>query len=353
MRRQYSIAAGIGLLIIAAILLVMMIRELLTPRLSGTLLLPLLVNGQPRLHRLDVASGELEQVDGSESLTAMSPVWSPDGQKVAYVGVNNMVNGEADLRIYVMDVDGVEARLLTSGPRESDPQWSPDNKQIVFVRSINFLSALFIVDVATGEERQLTDFTNDIEPDWSPDGQRIVFTTSRDGFQELYTMSPDGGDIKRLTKNENINDLNAAFSPDGTLIAYMTNYSVGDGTAEIWLMNRDGSNPQRLTDNRRDDLYPVWSPDGSKIAFSSTNERRDGSDLWLYEVGAGQLRQLTDEPGYEFFPVWSPDSAWLGFTMGVESQQDVYAVRADGSAAPQPMLVSEGYQSGYEFVWLR
>ena len=101
MHRQASIAFGIVLLIIALALFVMMIRELLTPRLTGTLLLPLLVNGQPRLHRLNVESGELEPVEGSESLTATSPVWSPDGAWLAFT-----MGLEAQRGLYAIRADG-------------------------------------------------------------------------------------------------------------------------------------------------------------------------------------------------------------------------------------------------------
>ena len=290
-------------------------------------------------------------MEASDISGAHQPAFAPDFRHYVFSASYQIVHSEADIRLFIANADGSDLHQLTSGPRDSSPQWSPDGQRIVFVRSTNFFSALFMVDVATGAEQQLTDFTNDIEPDWSPDGRRIVFTTSRDGFQELYTMAPDGSDLQRLTHNENLNDLRAQWSPDGTMIAYMTDYSVDDGTGEIWLMQADGSDPQRLTDDKLDDREPRWSPDGWKIVFTKTHADRDGTDLYVYDLASQSIQQLTGSPGYEYAAVWSPDSQWIGFTYGQESQYSLYAVRVDGSDL-QPLLADEDYGAGYSFAWL-
>ncbi|MAS33386.1 MAG: hypothetical protein CL610_05230 [Anaerolineaceae bacterium] len=348
-KRHYYRMGGVLLLLVAGLFFVVMVRDLLRPPLTGTVMTVLNVNGQPLLHRLNLDNGELEPMDSDGIGAAHQPVFSPDYERVAFVAVEEIVNSEAVLRIYLSRIDDFDPQPITSGPRESDPQWSPDGSKIVFVRSRDFFSALFIVDVATGEEQQLTNFTNDLEPDWSPDSQRIVFTTSRDGFQELYTMAPDGSDLKRLTENENLNDLRAEYSPDGSMITYMTNYSVGDGTGEIWVMNADGSNQRRLTDNRRDDLLPVWSPDSRKIAFSAQLEDRSGSDIFVYDLDADTMQPLTREPGFEYFPAWSPDSSWMVYTAHVDGRDyTLNAVRVDGSDR-RVLLTGFGAREAY---WL-
>lgn len=330
--------------------MILMVRDLSRPQLSGALIAVLNVNGQPMLHRLSLETGELQPLDSEGIGAAHQPVFSPDGIQVAFVAVEEIVNSEAVMRIYLTRIDDFDPQPITSGPRESDPQWSPDGSKIVFVRSRDFFSALFIVDVETGEETQLTDFTNDLHPDWSPDSQRIVFTTSRDGFQELYTMAPDGSDLKRLTENENLNDLRSVYSPDGSMIAYMTNYSVGDGTGEIWVMNADGSEKRQLTDNRRDDLSPLWSPDSSKIAFTARGESGfSETNIFVYDLAADTLRQVTNEPGHERSPAWSPDSHWLAYTTDMDGQDHTLsAVQVDGS---DRQVLLTGYNA-QETVWV-
>lgn len=232
--------------------------------------------------------------------------------------------------------------------RQHSPVLSSNGREVIFVRTdTSYHSALFHMDLHTGEIIQLTDFTNDIEPNWSPDGTEIVFTTSRDGFQELYVMNADGSNQTRLTENEQINDLHGAFSPDGTKIAYMTNYSVSDGSGEIWLMDADGSNKQQITDNDVDDLNHVWSPDGMMLAWVRVTTDRYGTNIMLYDLASGETRQLTQYPGYDFSIKWSPDSQWIAFSSDRNQGIDtMYLIRPDGTD-----LRAAGYAIATPYDW--
>lgn len=320
---------------------------------SGKLLIERQDSSGELFHTFDFGSQQLQIVplkDVTDVSIAYQMSQSSDGKRAAFVGVEGN-----EYRIYLAEDNFNVIRVLSTSTRDFQPEISPDGNTIVFMRSVNYFSALFTVDIATGIERPLTEYTNDLETDWSPDGKRIVFTTSRDGFQELYTMAADGSDLRRLTNNERQNDLRAQYSPDGRWIAYMTNYSVGDGTGEIWLMNADGSNQRRLTDNAQDDGEPIWSPDSGSIAFTRTQADRNGSDIFVYSLASEQIHQLTTSSTYEYQPVWSPDSAWIAYSLTDSSGQNshIHIIRANATDQ-RPLLVDgENVPSGRGFIWVK
>jgi Tol biopolymer transport system component len=120
----------------------------------------------------------------------------------------------------------------------------------------------------------------------------------------LFTMQPRSGDRLLLQYGS---EQGAAYSPDGTKIAFMNNY---DGDYEICIMNADGTGTKQLTKNSSFDGYPGWSPDGTKIAFTSN---RDGDlDIWVMNADASEQTNITsDDPSNDDAPRWSPDGRWI------------------------------------------
>ena len=136
-------------------------------------------------------------------------------------------------------------------------------------------------------------------PFWSPDGSQIVFASSRDGDFEIFIMDADGSNQQKLTDN-NIEDFASpgAWSPDGDKIAFS---SERDGDSEIYIMNSDGSGVTQITDNSAQDIYPSWTPDGDEVVFSS---ERDGQRE-VYKVnedGSGSPTNLSSNNARESFP---------------------------------------------------
>ncbi len=168
----------------------------------------------------------------------------------------------------------------------------------------------------------------DLHPAWSPDGKKIVFDSNRDGGNpEIYIMNADGSNQTRLTDNPSV-DVMPIWSPDGKKIVFVTNR---DGNGEIYIMNADGSNQTRLTDNPRADGNPRWSPDGSKIAFFSA---RDGNgEIYTMNADGSNQTRLTDNPARDASPSWSPDGSKIifGRSQG-RNQGNIFMMNADGSA---------------------
>ncbi len=145
-------------------------------------------------------------------------------------------------------------------------------------------------------------------------GSKIAFVSSRDGNAEIYVMDADGANVTRLTNNQ-ASDGAPTWSPDGTQIAFA---SSRDGNRDIYIMNADGSGQVRLTTHEANDGGPSWSPDGSMIAFDSG--RSGSSQVWRTNVDAGNwgsnLTQLTnDHPlgRVNNFLAWSPNGLWIAF----------------------------------------
>jgi TolB protein len=180
--------------------------------------------------------------------------------------------------------------------------------------------------VMNGDGTGLTNLTNnpadDIEPAWSPDGSRITFWTNQDGNHEIYVMNADGSDQTNVTKNP-ADDAQPSWSPDGKKIVFTSNR---DGNYDIFAMNADGSAQTNLTNNPADDELPDWSPDGTKIAFASEPGgirvmNSDGSNPTLLHAGPNA------------FPKWSPDGEKIAFWNNEDGNPEVYVMDADGNNA--------------------
>lgn len=152
---------------------------------------------------------------------------------------------------------------------------------------------------------------------------------------EIYVMNADGSNQVRLTNNL-AQDTFPAWSPDGSRIAFLT---TRDSDIEIYSMRPDGTDPQRLTTSAGEDAHPTWSPDGAQIAFHS---RRDspagGTALEIYRMDAdgSNPTRVTTGDGFKYFPIWSPDGKRIAFNGNLDSTDsantDVYHVNAlDGS----------------------
>ncbi len=240
--------------------------------------------------------------------------WSPDHQKIAF---NSSRDGDFD--IYVMAADGSDVQRLTRYRGfDGYPAWSPDGNQIFFVRDTDPPATgpvyppsgnqrMYFMD-SDGSNERLTEFTR--RSRLSPDGERIVFVENFDGFSEISVMDSDGSNVQQLTHTPGRDAWNQApkWSPDGQKIVFD---STRDGNFEIYVMDADGSNVQRLTHNDKTDARPAWSPDGQRIVFSSS---RDGSsdkpnvsaerEIYVIDADGGNVDRLTSNNYYDGHADW-------------------------------------------------
>jgi len=150
-------------------------------------------------------------------------------------------------------------------------------------------------------------------PAWSPDGAKIAFVSQRDENYEIYVMNADGSEKKRLTNDANDNGRfwgRFSWSPDGEKIAFES-ARYGDPNSEIYVMNTDGGGNKTLTSNSDYDGGPSWSPDGKKIAFESHRDRNP--EIYVMNADGTEQKRLTDLPSDDRCPSWSPDGRKIAF----------------------------------------
>ncbi|HYZ13402.1 MAG TPA: hypothetical protein VFA08_07315 [Actinomycetota bacterium] len=257
------------------------------------------------LYFLDLATGQVTGEPSFAALGARHPVVSPDGAKVAFVGIDE----DLEDAIFVADVDGRHPRPLggttTTGTLIA-PQWSPDGAQIAYQAKGKgqFVGDLFIVDVTTGRARRLTHLDPVSSPLWwmgprfSPDGEAVLFTFphGEPGRQTWNVWSvPVSGGKPTLVRSD---ATDGSLSPDARTIAYFpvngTNVPAGD----LWLADADGADARPLV--RGELVAARWSPDGTRIAYA--DEGRMGT--YIVDVGTGEARRVLDDPSS---PEWLDD----------------------------------------------
>lgn len=245
-------------------------------------------------------------IDGSEvfplsSLLAdeTSPVWSPQGDKLAFVSQQ-----DGNREIYIMDISGENLMNFTQHPADDwTPAWSPDGTKIAFSSNRHGNWEIFWANIDGSNLEQITNTgTGNISPVWSPNGQYIAFSSKRDGNWEIYSMRVDGTELRRLTNND-ANDLAPSWSFSGDFIAYETNIN---GDVEIYVMSSLGGNPRNVSNlPYANDHGPVWSPNDQRLIFYSN---REGNwDLFSMNLDGSNVVNLTNTPDIdEQTPAWRP-----------------------------------------------
>jgi Tol biopolymer transport system component len=183
-------------------------------------------------------------------------------------------------------------------------------------------------------------------------GPRIAFTSDRDEpnvSAEIYVMNADGSGEQQLTNVAGYNSNAPAWSPNGTKIAFHSNRGGGAGESDIYVMNADGSNVTRLTNLTALGLggahFASWSPDGEKVVFNSFfNGGEQPREIYVVNADGTGLINLTDHASDDTRPDWSPDGSLIAFQSSRHGNPEIYVMHADGSdrTNPRRLTVSPG-----------
>jgi Tol biopolymer transport system component len=239
-----------------------------------------------------------------------SPAWSPDGSKILFV--KNADASGGNYNIYSINSDGSNEVKLTDQHDNFSAQWSPDGSKIFFISAAANVAGIYSMN-SNGTGRQLLTPQNKSFGGavLSPDGNKLALVSNEWNGSQIFVMNTDGSGLKQLTFTVSPKywdtgfprdaNGNPVWSPDGSKIAYV---SWANGTPDIFVMNSNGLHNKRLTNGPIRDENPSWTKDGKYILFSSNRDMTMSSEIYIMKANGQSQTPLTKYNADDIYPLF-------------------------------------------------
>jgi Tol biopolymer transport system component len=268
---------------------------------------------------MDLQSGRFRRVSPGAGRTTCA-YWRPDGKKIIFASSH-------------LDPDAKKHYADEYARRDEEKK---TGKRRPYVWDFDPFMDIFEANPDGSELKRLTDAKGyDAEGAYSADGKQIVFCSKRDGNLELYIMDADGKRVGKLTNAPGCYNGGPFFSPDGKKVIFRSDRKKAD-YLQIYVINADGSGERALTDTTGVNWGPYWYKDSRHVIYSAADHsdptKRPNYDLWWLNIETGKQTRITHAPGADVLPVFSPDYTKLMWTSTREGRSPAQLFLADFNA---------------------
>ena len=256
--------------------------------------------------------------------TDTGPSWVD--AKASAIGFSSRRTGHFNL--YKKDLLSGQVFQITSDTIDQHyPVWSPDGQWMAYQTKIGNNQEIFVRNTKTGKDINVSDHPGrdgDDFPAWSPDSKAVYFSSNRNGNRDIFKKVLDKEGVIQVTSDQ-VMEMNPQVSPDGQWLAFAS----GDRMkVDIYVMKLDGSKPLKVTKSDAQCIFPTWHPNGKTLFFQKRTSFRQ-SDIFSIDIDSTNETKLTDGEGLKFYPRASADGTKILFMSAADGDEDIYSLNVN------------------------